>query len=64
MKPVKLLRIALAIIILGTLASCASTAPSSNPCAFQPYRKPAVKQKTQAPPHSVTPIGGNYKIRN
>lgn len=64
MKPNRILQILLIIIALCLFSSCASSAPSSDPCAFQPYKKTTKKQKVPNPPHQVTPIGGNYKIRN
>ncbi len=70
MKTAIILRISVLLLILGLLASCASSQPTSYRtsvpahCGFQEYKKPKQQKRTQAPPSKTTPIGGNYKVRS
>ncbi|MDR1951233.1 MAG: hypothetical protein LBP96_03275 [Bacteroidales bacterium] len=70
MKLATVLKVSLLLIVLGLLASCASSNQpayrSSVPdhCQFQPHKKVSSKKKVDAPPSRVTPIGGNYSVRH
>ena len=71
MKLANILKISLLLLCLGFLASCASPQPAykgSVPehCQFQPHRKVDNKKarRVEAPPSRVTPIGGNFSVRN
>jgi hypothetical protein len=74
MKLSTALKISLMLIILGLLASCASSNQpvyrSSVPthCTFENRSKQSnpkkIRRTPEAPPSKTTPIGGNFSVRH